>query len=50
MCMTTSVPGASFSHWVTVYPSAPSDCHIQASSLPQAREMTVTWSATMKAE
>ena len=33
-----------------VYPSAPSDCHIQASSLPQARERTVTWSATMKAE
>ena len=46
----TSVPGASFSHAVMVYPSAPLDCHIQASSLPYFLEITVTLLETMNAE
>ena len=45
-----SVPTSGFSASVRVYPSTPEDDHCQASSLPSARETTVTLLATMKAE
>ena len=48
--MTISVPTSAFSQLVRVYPSAPEDSQRHASPLPQAREVTVTVSATIKAE